>query len=55
MGGATAARATDVVFAVDAPEAVDALPAAALVVDVPKDAREVSLADLRKSRELRER
>lgn len=46
---------TDAVFAVDAPEAMDALPAGALDVEIPKDAREVTLADLRKSRELRER
>ena len=46
---------TDVVFAVDAPEAIDALPAAALTLDVPAGTRSVSVADLRTSRELRER
>jgi len=53
--GSEERRVTDVVFAVDAPEAVDALPPAALAVDVPAGARVVSVADLRKSRELRER
>ena len=52
---ATGPVRTDAVFAVDAPEAMDALPAGALDVEIPKDAREVALADLRKSRELRER
>ena len=46
---------TDVVFAVDAPEALATLPPGALDVDVPAGAREVSLADLRKNRELAER
>lgn len=46
---------TDVVFAVDAPEAVDALPPGALAVDVPAATRSVSVGDLRRSRELRER
>jgi hypothetical protein len=46
---------TDAVFAVDAPEAMEALPDGALDVEIPKGAREVALADLRKSRELRER
>ena len=43
------------VFAVDAPEALDALPAGALDVVVPRDAREISLGDLRRNRELAER
>ncbi len=46
---------TDAVLAVDAPEALDALPPGALEVIVPRDAREVSLADLRRNRELAER
>lgn len=46
---------TDVVFAVDAPEAVDALPPGALTVDVPEATRSVSVSELRRSRELRER
>jgi hypothetical protein len=46
---------TDAVFAVDAPEAMDALPEGALELEIPSGAREVALADLRKSRELRER
>lgn len=50
----TAGR-TDVVFAVDAPEAIDALPSTALTLDVPAGTRSVSVADLRTSRELRER
>jgi hypothetical protein len=46
---------TDAVFAVDAPEAMEALPDGALDVEIPKGARDVALADLRKSRELRDR
>ena len=52
---ASGGGATDAVFAVDAPEALDALPAGALDVDVPANAREVALADLKKNRELAER
>ncbi len=48
-------RATDAVFALDAPEALDALPPGALDVQVPPGARELSLADLRASRGLAER
>ena len=46
---------TDAVFAVDSPEALADLPDGALNVDVPADARQVSLADLRTRRELTER
>jgi hypothetical protein len=46
---------TDAVFAVDAPEALDALPAGALDVDVPAGTRVVGVADLKKRRELVER
>ncbi len=46
---------TDVVFAVDAPEALDALPAGALDVDVPAGVRTVPLEELKKNRELAER
>lgn len=46
---------TDVVFAVEAPEALDALPEGALDVAIPASARTVSVDDLRRSRELRER
>lgn len=46
---------TDVVFAVDAPESMTALPEGALDVDVPPGAREVSLANLRARRGLTER
>jgi hypothetical protein len=52
---AAGAGATDVVFAVDAPEALDALPPGALEVQVPAGARVVPLADLKKNRELAER
>jgi hypothetical protein len=34
---------------------MDALPEGALELEIPSGAREVALADLRKSRELRER
>jgi hypothetical protein len=46
---------TDAVFALDAPEALAALPDGALDVDVPAGAREVSLGDLRARRGLTER
>ncbi|WP_396623744.1 hypothetical protein [Luteitalea sp.] len=46
---------TDAAFAVDAPEALEALPAGALDVAIPAAAREVTVADLRNSRALRER
>lgn len=48
-------RGTDAVFAVDAPERLEQLPAEALTLDVPPGTREVTLADLRRSRGLRER
>lgn len=50
-----AASRTDAVFALDAPEALAALPDGALDVDVPAAAREVTLADLRARRSLAER
>lgn len=50
-----AAGQTDAVLAMDAPEALAALPDGALDVDVPADAREVSLGDLRARRGLTER
>lgn len=46
---------TDAVFAVDAPEALAALPDGALDIDVPPGARDVALADLRARRGLTER
>ena len=46
---------TDAVFAVDAPESMAALPPEALHVEVPQGARELSLAELRRSRGLTER
>ena len=46
---------TDAILALDAPEAMARLPEGALEVEIPDGAREVALADLRKSRELRER
>jgi len=52
--GAATDRQTDAVFAVDAPEGLGALPEGALDVDIPPGARELSLADLRASRGLRE-
>lgn len=51
----SSAGQTDAVFALDAPEALGALPEGALDVDVPAGAREVSLADLRSRRGLTER
>ncbi len=52
--GATGGQ-TDAVFALDSPEALVALPEGALRVEVPPGARELSLADLRRSRGLAER
>lgn len=49
------AAQTDAVFAVDAPEPMDALPGGALDVTVPAGARELSIADLRARRGLTER
>ncbi|BCS34649.1 hypothetical protein TBR22_A38770 [Luteitalea sp. TBR-22] len=46
---------TDAAFAVDGPEALPALPPGALDVAIPAGTREVTLADLRTSRELRQR
>jgi hypothetical protein len=46
---------TDAAFAVDAPEAMDALPDGALDVDVPAGTRVVGVGDLKKRRELVER
>lgn len=46
---------TDAVFAVDSPEALAGLPEGALRVEVPQGARQLSLADLRRSRGLAER
>lgn len=46
--------ATDASFVVDAPEALATLPAAALDVTIPAGAREVTVADLRNARELRQ-
>jgi hypothetical protein len=51
---ATASR-TDAVLALEAPEAMAALPEGALDVDVPAGARELTVADLRRSRTLTER
>lgn len=48
-------KGTDAVFAVDAPERIDALPTEAASLDVPSGAREVTLDDLRRARGLRER
>lgn len=53
--GAAAGGRTDAVFALDAPEALAALPDGALLVDVPTGARDLTLADLRRSRGLTER
>lgn len=53
--GAAAGGGTDAVFALDAPEALAALPEGALDVDVPTGARELTLAELRRSRGLTER
>lgn len=47
--------ATDTTFTIDAPEALAALPAAALEVTIPDGTREVTVAELRTSRELRQR
>jgi hypothetical protein len=52
---ATQSGQTDAVFAVDGPESMAALPPEALQVEVPQGARELSLADLRRSRGLTER
>jgi hypothetical protein len=46
---------TDAVFEVDAPEAMASLPDGALEVTVPGGAREVTVVQLRNSRELRQR
>ncbi|HTU99863.1 MAG TPA: hypothetical protein VMF13_04955 [Luteitalea sp.] len=46
---------TDAAFAVDAPEALDALPDGALEVEVPAGTRSVGVADLKKRRDLSER
>jgi hypothetical protein len=54
-GGRGPAGQTDAVFALDAPEALAALPDGALDVEVPTGTREVSLADLRARRGLAER
>jgi hypothetical protein len=53
-GTADAATRTDAVLALEAPEALTALPEGALEVDVPAGARELSLTDLRRSRGLTE-
>ncbi len=55
QGMGAEARRTDAVFAVDAPEALDALPSGALDVDVPAGARSISLQDLRTRRDLADR
>lgn len=46
---------TDAAFAVDAPEAMDALPDGALDIDVPAGTRVVGVGDLKKRRELVDR
>lgn len=46
---------TDALLRVDGPEALDALPAGALEVDIPGGARQVTLADLRGRRALTDR
>jgi hypothetical protein len=50
----TASR-TDAVLALEAPESMAALPDGALDIDVPAGARELTVADLRRSRSLTER
>ncbi len=52
---APGAPRTDAAFAVDAPEAMDALPEGALDVEVPEGTRVVGVGDLKKRRELVER
>lgn len=56
VGDATpGAPRTDVTFALDAPEALPALPDGALDIEIPIAARELTMADLRRSRGLTER